>query len=236
MANRGLLLVVPGTDPKVDIVFVHGLRADMEKTWTRDKVFWPAQLLPKELPEARIFLFGYDSSIVGLRHGTVAQTEIRSNADDLCSKLAAERAKEPEAANRPLIIVAHSLGGLVATQLFNDGEQSSDDTSAKAIVKNIRGLIFLGTPFQGSVPAGPAESARKILKLLGVETQEHTLKMLGANSESINSLTRTFSKLLNKRRMSKSAEDQISAFFFYETLTTRVGGIRYIQVRPDPGR
>jgi len=95
MAKHGLQCVVPGTDPKVDIVFVHGLRADMEQTWTRDNVFWPAQLLPKEVPDARIFVFGYDSSIVKVKHGTVAKTEVRSNADDLCSKLAAERSKEP---------------------------------------------------------------------------------------------------------------------------------------------
>jgi hypothetical protein len=98
-------------------------------------------------------------------------------------------------------------------------------------VKNIRGLIFLGTPFRGSVPAGPAEYARRILKLLGVETQEQTLKLLGVNSEMINELTRTFANLLNKRRMSKDAEDRISASFFYETLTTRVTGtLRHIQV------
>ena len=150
------------------------------------------------------------TSIEGLSHS-------RFVADRSCGHV--------KQAHRPLVIVAHSLGGLVAAQLFNNGEQSSDDTSAKAIAKSIRGLVFLGTPFQGSIPAGPAESARRILKLLGVETQEHTLKMLGANSESINDLTRTFSKLLNKRRMSKSAEDQINAFFFYETLATRVGGL-----------
>ena len=54
--------------------------------------------------------------------------------------------------------------------------------------------------------------------------------MLGVNSESINDLTRLFSNLLNKRRMSKNPEDQISAFFFYETLTTRVGTGFYVQV------
>ena len=95
--NYGLTTVVPGTDPKVDIVFVHGLRADMKKTWTRDQVFWPAQLLPKEFPDARIFVFGYDSSIVKGSSGKVAKTELRSNADDLGSKLAAERSKEPDA-------------------------------------------------------------------------------------------------------------------------------------------
>jgi hypothetical protein len=224
----------------------------MEKTWTKDKVLWPAELLPKDVPDARVFLFGYDTGITHLNQGEVTKTELHSDADDLCAKLVAERSRTPEAVseiavcldpasicdinslafqeNRPIIIIAHSLGGLVTAQLFVHGEQSSNDSSAKAIVRNIRGMIFLGTPFRGSVPAGLAECVRRILKLVGVDTQEHTLNLLGVNSEKLNELTRSFSNLLIKRRMSKDPGDQINAFFFYETLPTRIG-IKYTQVR-----
>ncbi|RYC59204.1 hypothetical protein CHU98_g7008 [Xylaria longipes] len=225
MANYGLTVIAPGENPKVDIVFVHGLRADMTKTWTKNGILWPAQLLPKDVPEARIFLFGYDTAIVRIKPGNVSKTEVHSNADDLCAKLAAERSNSPEAANRPIVIIAHSLGGLVAAQLFIHGEQSSDDSSAKAIVKNIRGMIFLGTPFRGSVAAGPAESVRRILQLMGADTQEDTLKNLGMNSEKANELTRSFSNLLIKR---KRSNDQIHAFFFYETLATQIAKWKYV--------
>ncbi|KAI8954916.1 Alpha/Beta hydrolase protein [Xylaria longipes] len=227
MANYGLTVIAPGENPKVDIVFVHGLRADMTKTWTKNGILWPAQLLPKDVPEARIFLFGYDTAIVRIKPGNVSKTEVHSNADDLCAKLAAERSNSPEAANRPIVIIAHSLGGLVAAQLFIHGEQSSDDSSAKAIVKNIRGMIFLGTPFRGSVAAGPAENVRRILQLMGADTQEDTLKNLGMNSEKANELTRSFSNLLIKR---KRSNDQIHAFFFYETLATQIAKWKYVQV------
>lgn len=146
------------------------------------------------------------------------------------SRHAADHPCHGQKGNRPIVIIAHSLGGLVAAQLFVDGEKGTDDSNAKAVVKHIRGLIFLGTPFRGSLLAGPAESARKILKLLGVETQEHTLKMLGVDSETLNNLARDLTDLVNKRRMTKKAEDQISASFFYETLTTRVTGFKYAQV------
>lgn len=63
----------------------------MEKTWTKDGVLWPKNLLPKDVPESRIFLFGYDSSITQQNQSTITKTEIHSDADDLCAKLAAER-------------------------------------------------------------------------------------------------------------------------------------------------
>lgn len=131
--------------------------------------------------------------------------------------------------DRPIIIVSHSLGGLVAAQLFVHGEQGNEGSSAKNIVRNIRGLIFLGTPFRGSVLGGPAESARKILKWIGVETQEQTLKLLGVDSEPLKELTRAFANMLNKRRTSKDTNDKIDAFFFYETLPTKIG-LRYVQI------
>lgn len=63
----------------------------MEKTWTKDGVLWPAEVLPKDLPDSRIFLFGYDSGITHRNREDVTKTEIHSDADDLCAKLTAER-------------------------------------------------------------------------------------------------------------------------------------------------
>ncbi|KAI1764697.1 hypothetical protein GGR53DRAFT_520137 [Hypoxylon sp. FL1150] len=185
---------------KVDIVFLHGLRGDMHGTWTKDGVIWPKDLLPKDVPESRIFLFGFDSGIV---HRDQSSRSGSGTAD------------------RPIILVAHSLGGLVATQAFVHGEQKAETSDAKAITKNLRGLIFLGTPFQGSPSARLAEAARKILKLLKVNTQEHTQRLLGVDSERLDELTRAFPDLLNKRRMSRKPEDKIDAFFCYETLKTQ---------------
>jgi hypothetical protein len=64
----------------VDVIAVHGLGGDFYKTWTwpRDKsrkqdVFWLSQLLPRDLPGARVFSFGYASewafskSVAGIR-------------------------------------------------------------------------------------------------------------------------------------------------------------------------
>jgi len=42
----------------VDVVFVHGLSGDPQRTWTseKSKTFWPAQLLPPILEQEKVHL------------------------------------------------------------------------------------------------------------------------------------------------------------------------------------
>ena len=64
------------------------------------------------------------------------------------------------------------------------------------------------------------------MNFFGVETQQHTLNLLGRDSERLDELTRAFPDVLNKRRMSQDPADQIQAFFFYETKKTKWGAVR----------
>ena len=56
--------------PKVliesSVVFVHGLRGHRKKTWTKDDVCWPEELLSKEeaFAHVRVLAFGYDANVV----------------------------------------------------------------------------------------------------------------------------------------------------------------------------
>jgi protein SERAC1 len=67
-------------------VFVHGLGGDRMKTWTDDQVFWPKDLLPVDIPEARILTFGYDANIVHF-WGMPSQNRIDNHADELVASL-----------------------------------------------------------------------------------------------------------------------------------------------------
>jgi len=66
----------------------------MTETWTKNGVLWPKELLPKDVPKSRIFLFGYDTGITHWDQNEVQSTEIHSDADDLCAKLDAVRSKD----------------------------------------------------------------------------------------------------------------------------------------------
>ncbi|WYZ42210.1 hypothetical protein EsH8_V_001105 [Colletotrichum jinshuiense] len=232
MSQYGLLEVHNGEHAQVDIVFLHGLRGDREQTWTKEGVIWPRDLLPKDVPASRIYLFGYDTGITHRDQSSVTKTEIHSDAEDLCAKLAAERSRNMTE-DRPIIFIAHSLGGLVAAQVLIHGDRRTENSGAKLITKRLRGMLFLGTPFQGSSAAKPAEAARKILKLFNIDTQEQTLKLLGVNSDRLKELTRAFADILGKRRASKDPEDRLDAFFFYETLKTSWGIVSTQIVEPE---
>ncbi|KAH6627252.1 hypothetical protein B0J18DRAFT_366270 [Chaetomium sp. MPI-SDFR-AT-0129] len=60
---QGLDVVSEGQNPIVDIVALHGLNGHREKTWTaKNGVHWLRDLLPEDLPQARILCWGYDAN------------------------------------------------------------------------------------------------------------------------------------------------------------------------------
>jgi protein SERAC1 len=98
------------------IVFVHGLTGNRENTWAHPNgVLWPRDLLPEDLPSARIMTFGYDADVVGLIK-TAGSNTLRDHGKSLATDVAMLRARSGSE-NRPLIFVAHSLGGLVVEQV-----------------------------------------------------------------------------------------------------------------------
>lgn len=128
----GIKVLNEPLDATADIVFVHGITGDRERTWTSpvNAVCWPRDLLPTSLPDARILTFGYDAYVAG-RQGNIARLDISHHANDLLNALANER-QTPALATRPIIFVAHSLGGLCAKMQFEDRRLVETDTSEQS--------------------------------------------------------------------------------------------------------
>ena len=99
------------------IIFVHGLTGKRTKTWLADGAAkpWPEELLSKKIPEARIVTYGYDADVV---HFTkpAGQNTVLEHARNLVGDLTNLRLGT-SSFQRPLILVAHSLGGLVVEQV-----------------------------------------------------------------------------------------------------------------------
>ncbi|RSL89038.1 hypothetical protein CEP51_001414 [Fusarium floridanum] len=102
----------------MDICAVHGLGGNAIDTWTAsDKgLMWLRDYLPSSeyFSNSRIMTFGYDSDLTD--PGTVAGLD--NWAESLIHCLSEVRASEEEKA-RPLLIVCHSLGGLVARKAMS---------------------------------------------------------------------------------------------------------------------
>lgn len=77
----------------------------------QDGVFWPRDLLPGEdcCKKARIMTYGYDSEVLKFAD-TANFSTITSQGETLLNGLARVRSQDHK---RPLMLVVHSLGGLV---------------------------------------------------------------------------------------------------------------------------
>lgn len=106
-----------GKEPDcVDIVAVHGLNGHREKTWRASTtgLNWLSdeQCLQKDIPNARVLAFGYNSRTYFSR----SDSDVRDFASELLAALQANRRTDVER-KRPIVFVCHSLGGLVFKQV-----------------------------------------------------------------------------------------------------------------------
>ncbi len=169
----GLFPVIPGREPgiamnqepslKGDIIFVHGLGGHQWNTWhwqqqndSSRKVddSWPFWLAKNpELKELNVWTFGYDSSQLGQSPPLLEQAELLLNC---------LRAKQ--IGQKPLFFITHSLGGLVVkTMLRLDQDRKDSPNNNTQTVLNTKGIVFLGTPHNGSVLASFAQILPRLL-------------------------------------------------------------------------
>ncbi|KAI0114293.1 hypothetical protein F4776DRAFT_656690 [Hypoxylon sp. NC0597] len=142
-------------DAKVDIVLVHGLNGDPEKTWTsKNGVFWPADLLPTSLRDARanVLVYGYNADVYSKKHGSnPSDNFIYMHAQTLVTSLTHYR-KDEQSSHNPIIWVCHSLGGILVKRalLYSNDLRASQHEDYRSIYVSTYGIIFLGTPHTGS--------------------------------------------------------------------------------------
>lgn len=144
------------------------------------RIHWPADLLPTDCPGVRILVWGYDSKVTK-GYNAANKSNLFSHARDLLYGL--ERDRPP---GRPIIFVAHSLGGLLVKEVLRRS-QFSDDPALQDIVRSTRSIVFLGTPHRGSANyAGLGELARKVAStVLRVDSNAAILRALGLDSPEL---------------------------------------------------
>ncbi|TGO85470.1 hypothetical protein BPOR_0393g00010 [Botrytis porri] len=158
---KGLSLTYPGDElgvqalGNVDIVFVHGLEGAATAGFLENEEgpekLWLYDLLPKSLPTARILTFGYQSDAISLinSRGSVISTYTKS----LLESLTAFRVPHQEASlslsrvapSRPLVFLAHSLGGLVVQKALIVASTGAR-ADFFAIKRSTSAILFFATP------------------------------------------------------------------------------------------
>ncbi|EAA30651.1 SesB protein [Neurospora crassa OR74A] len=151
-----------------NIVFVHGFTGHPKSTWTLEAakvqqrtraggqhgcdVFWPQDLLPTTVPSARILTYGYDTRIRHFVLGQISKNSVPDHGRDFLNTLEAWRRSSDEA-SRPLIFVAHSLGGLVVREALKQANHfRTTHPHNYAVLSSTIALMFFGTPHRGADP------------------------------------------------------------------------------------
>jgi len=194
----GLLDLASGLNPTVDIVAIHGLDGHRLHSWTTENgICWLRDLLGSRVSEARILTYGYDANTRGKEQ--LSTQSLYSHAHSLISNLALER-QATGTEERPIIFVAHSLGGIVLKNALVHAHSATKGNlyAHKAIALSTYGIIFLGTPHwhQGT------QSAEFATILLNIQTitrpvNDALVKHLSRNSEALEQQLSQFVSISN---------------------------------------
>ncbi|KAI1271859.1 hypothetical protein F5Y07DRAFT_381582 [Xylaria sp. FL0933] len=107
------------------------------------RVFWPRDLLPIACPEARIMTWGYHTLHSG-NMPVAAQPDLFAHVNEFLRDLGGHR-HSTGVQQRPLIFIAHSLGGIIVKELLREAE-SSKSRSQRDILSSTAAVIFFGCP------------------------------------------------------------------------------------------
>jgi len=198
------------------IILIHGLQGHPKKTWlykefsiiprfskqTQDekRCYWPCDLLPLDFAPCRILVYGYDSHISRFFSGAANTTNILGLARAFLDELEENRRK---AIGRPLVLIAHSLGGLLLKAVLRQSSESDGSTSYDHALRDICdstvGTIFLGTPHRGSELASFGEVVANVARLAQFDVSQSILKDLRVDATILEILDESFSKLYMKQ-------------------------------------
>ncbi|KAK6226603.1 LipA and NB-ARC domain-containing protein [Colletotrichum tabaci] len=206
-------------DAIVDVVLVHGLNGDPQRTWSSldgKGVFWPADLLPQSLGKIRanILVYGYNADVytTSKSRKSASNNFISQHAQTLVTNLTLYRKSERTSRN-PIIFVAHSLGGLLVKRalLYSNDVTARNQEDARSIFISTYGIIFLGTPHAGSDMAtwglvlqrmADAIAPRKVF-----ESESILLKTLKRDNETLESISNHFLDIYQRFKIHMAHEN-----------------------------
>ncbi|CAG7984056.1 unnamed protein product [Penicillium nalgiovense] len=187
----GMKVLSDPSNADLDIVFVHGLTGNRERTWTHENgTLWPRDLLSKDLSKARIMTFGYDVDIFSFTSINFSD-RLYDYSQSLAYAIVSQRI---DCSSRPILFTAHSLGGLVCQQalILSTSIDGLWEISSSAI-----GIIFMGTPQYGSSLASYREKLAKGMKIVHTVNRD----MVGAlhpDSNNVQRLGNEFQSMLRR--------------------------------------
>lgn len=167
-----------------DVLFIHGLDGDAISTWHPSKqpdALWP-NWLGIELPQIGVWSLEYDAASIAWKGTAMPLSDRATNV------LAIMDAND--FGSRPLVVIAHSLGGLLFKQMLRHATEFGQP-EWKQIAESTVGIIFLATPHSGSNIASWLQYAGGILRA------NVTIEDLRAHDSNLRNLNLWFRSSIN---------------------------------------
>ncbi|KAF4988249.1 hypothetical protein FGRMN_9873 [Fusarium graminum] len=187
-------LNVPRQPVAADIIAVTGLAGHAIGSWmnARGESFL-LDYLPADLDgRARILTYGYESKLQGSRN----ISSLLDYSGTFMRRLMNLR-KQQRLENRPIILIGHSLGGLIIKQALSD---SGPDVVRRL---SVRAIMFFGTPHLGL-------NDDSLETLVRGQPNQHLINDLHPHSSTIASMRSRFEKVSRATKI----------YAFYETVHT----------------
>lgn len=191
----------------LDVCFIHGPDGNPGSAWTASgqSAPWPGILLPPKLSSARVLAYDFEEYQTT---EDVASTPdgLQQVAMGLLRSLVSDRAQF-HASHRPIIFVAHSLGGFICKKalLLSQSLPHLDE-----IWYDTRGIIFMGTPHgeitELAIRSSPASAVMKPM-----------LETFGARLQDLQSVQDEFLSMIQARQKDKA---KLEIMCFFELLPT----------------
>lgn len=179
------------TAPEPDalhVIFVHGLGGEARSTWMHNPAdhttLWPSWI--GEDVGCHVWVAGYGAALSGW-------TDAAMHLTDLGEALFAALQAEPRLQGRMLVLIGHSLGGLVIKSGMTQAASLGDPRRMK-LLDTVAGVVFVGTPHQGSSLATVANKLRVILRtnpqVTNMVSDDAWLKLLNGQFRNLQDLRR----------------------------------------------
>jgi protein SERAC1 len=198
----------------MDILFIHGLTGDPQSTWTSagpQREYWPDWFCD-EFSNVAVYTLGYPASI--LEKWAKQEMNLHERANNMLEQLASFGIGE-----RPVAVVTHSLGGILAKEMLRASNECTD-AAWKLIADNTRLVAFLATPHTGAALGA-------VLKSFIPRLSSTHVDLLSNSSGFLTNLNQSYWELVTHKN--------ISTVSYYEKFKTKGVFLVVSEESADPG-
>jgi hypothetical protein len=177
--------------PKIhslDCIAVSGLASHPFGSWQqrgpRTSFMWLRDRLPQDLPHVRSIIYGYDTALID----SDSVKGVNDIAIALIAKMKSIGRTSPE--SRPLVILAHSLGGIVVKQALVAMARARDSTGR--MLESVCRVVLFGVPNRGM-------QISHLLPMVHGRPNSHLTHLLSTESDYLEELDHQFSGIVEYR-------------------------------------